>query len=388
MKVYVLAGAIFSAALSAGCSSSAKPPKIDETKIKLFAERGYDSGIDYTTSTTSLPLNIGNGIRQVTIVQPELDGKYPVVIYLPGLGESDSAAQQMRNVWAKSGYVVLSVQPLQDDVSIWSSKAARSGDFLYLRRERYASEVVSARISIILKLLEYLKHASVSGDTNLQRMDLSRLAIAGFDIGASAAMIIAGEDIPNISNEGLSRQTGAVIALSPYADFSGSSFDVRYRNISMPVLSVTSDADSNTNDSIPAALHQAPFQYMPPGNKYLLLLSGASHSTIGNEDPLKPAAANGDDKHPQTGHEGGSEDSDRAHGTRHGSKSGNGDNPTGYSRRAAAESPTQRALMEVAIEQVSTAFLNAYIKNDQFSKDWLTKDAQPWLHEMGQLKAK
>jgi hypothetical protein len=54
--------------------------------------------------------------------------------------------------------------------------------------------------------------------------------------------------------------------------------------------------------------------------------------------------------------------------------------------RGAGGSPTQRAMMEVAIEQVTTVFLNAYIKNNQFSLEWLNRDAQPWLNKIGQLK--
>lgn len=56
---------------------------------------------------------------------------------MPGLGESSAAGADMRNTWAKSGYVVLSIQPLEDDVNIWSSKAARRGDFTFIRHERY-----------------------------------------------------------------------------------------------------------------------------------------------------------------------------------------------------------------------------------------------------------
>jgi hypothetical protein len=42
----------------------------------------------------------------------------------------------------------------------------------------------------------------------------------------------------------------------------------------------------------------------------------------------------------------------------------------------------------VVSEQATTAFLNAYIKNDQLSLEWLNKGAQPWLGKVGQLKGK
>jgi hypothetical protein len=44
--------------------------------------------------------------------------------------------------------------------------------------------------------------------------------------------------------------------------------------------------------------------------------------------------------------------------------------------------------MEVSIEKISTAFLNAYMKNDSLAKNWLSNEAQPWLYNIGQLKGK
>ncbi len=389
LKLYLMLGAVLSTVLMGGCASPSKQQKVDKSKVEQLATRGYDSGIEYATSITKLSWDIKNEYRQITIVQPNREGKYPLVIYLPGLGESSDAGADMRNVWAKSGYVVLSFQSLEDDENVWSSKAARNADFAYIRHERYSSEVISERLDILTKVIEYLKQHVVSGEAGMQRMDLSHIAIVGFDVGASSAMVIAGEDYPNVSNADLPVHVDAVIALSPYADFSGSALDVRYRNINLPVLSITSDADGDIHGGVPPSLHQAPFQYMPPGNKYLLLLAGASHSVIGNEDTGKSTLAEGDSKNQQTESGNTGEGSGSGGGRRHGKKASNSGGDSGSpSQREGGSSPTQRALIEVAIEQVTTAFLNAYIKSDKFSLEWLNKDAQPWLNKIGQLKEK
>ncbi len=383
LRQSLILGFILSSVLMMGCSSAPKQQKIDQTKIQQFATRGYDSGIDYATSISKLSLNIGNECCQITIVQPNREEKYPLVIYLPGLGESSDAGADMRNAWARSGYVVLSFQSLKDDENVWSSKAARNADFAYIRHERYSSEVISERLDILTKVIGYLKQRVASGDTGLQRMDMSHIAIAGFDIGASSAMIIAGEDYPGVSNAGLTVHVDGVIALSPYADFSGSALDVRYRNINLPVLSITSDADGDAHGGVSPSLHQAPFQYMPPGNKYLFLLAGASHSVIGDEDQAKSAPNEGNSISQKT-------DSGNTSGGKHrGKRSSNRGGDSGLSsQREAGNSPTQGAIMEVAITQITTAFLNAYIKNDKFSREWLKRDAQPWLNQIGQLKEK
>lgn len=389
LRAFLIFGFILSISLMAGCSSAPERQKVDQAKVQQFATRGYDAGIDYATSTSKLSPTIGNDCCQIDLVQPNREGKYPLVIYLPGLGESSEAGADMRNAWAKSGYVVLSFQALEDDENVWSSRAAHDADFAYIRHERYSSEVISKRLDILKKVVGYLKQRIESGDAPLQRIDLSHIAIAGFDIGASSSMIIAGEDYPNVSNAGLSAQVDAVIALSPYADFSGSAPEVRYRNIDLPVLSITSDADADNLGSLPSSLHQVPFQYMPPGNKYLLLLAGASHSVIGNGDPSKPDSGEGESSSHQTDSTNTSGNPGGGGSRHHGRKSSNGDgNSRASSGRQSGSSPTERKIIEVAIAQVTTAFLNAYIKNDKFSQEWLKNDAQPWLNKIGQIKEK
>ncbi|MGB8076724.1 MAG: hypothetical protein WCF09_02465 [Gallionella sp.] len=361
----------------------AKKPEVDHARVKQFADRGYDSGIYYATTMTRSTLNTGNESFQITLLQPVRDGKYPAVLYLPGLGQSGGAGADMRRAWAESGFVVLSLEPLKGDANAWSTDAARSGDYTFIRHERYSSEVVTERLDVLAKLLEYLKQHSLSGAPGFAHVDLSHVAIAGFDVGAYSAMIAAGESAENVSLPGLSLKPDAVIALSPHADFSGSDFDARYQPVKLPVLSVAGDADSDTHGSDVALLHQAPFQYMPPGNKYLLLLARASHTDIGDDFTAGAASDKGNGQ--QTGN--GEAGSAGGHGDHHGNRSSHGGNDPGSSR-SGTSSLTRRAMMGVAIDQVTTAFLNAYIKHDRLSRAWLKNDAGPWLDKIGQLREK
>ena len=69
-RLYLIIGAALSTILMGGCSTSSKQPEIDHEKIKQFASRGYDSGIEYATSIIKSSLNTGNGFCQITIIQP------------------------------------------------------------------------------------------------------------------------------------------------------------------------------------------------------------------------------------------------------------------------------------------------------------------------------
>ncbi len=284
LRLRVILAAIVPAILTTACTTAPKVVQVDQARVNAFAQHGYDSGIDYATAASKLSMQVENDFIQITLVQPKREGKYPLVIYLPGLGESGDAAPEIRNAWAKSGYVVLSLQPLKDDEEVWSSDAARRADFAFIRQDRYSSGVISRRLDAITKLIEYVKRGVLSGDEDLKDIDLSQLAIIGFDVGASTSMIVGGEEVPKVSRHALAVQPKAMIALSPHAESGSADIDTRYQNIDIPVLSVTSNGDDETHGNDPVSLHQIPFQHMPPENKYLLLLTAASHSLIGDGD--------------------------------------------------------------------------------------------------------
>ena len=395
----------------AGCNSSPPPPKLNVARVQDFELYGYDSGIDYVTSSNSLWLNVAKDCCKISIIQPQREGKYPLVVYLPGLGETIEAAAELRNAWAKSGYTVLTIQTLKDDEIAWTSLAAREADFSYINSDRYSPGIVSNRLQLLSQALSGIQYRVASNDPDFSKIDLSKIAIAGFDIGAYTTMIMAGENISGIPKTKLPVTIKAVIALSPYADFS-EPLSERYLNIRVPVLSVTSTTDRAKYSKLPTSLHDAPFHFMPAKEKYLLKLFGASHTLIGNPVTTAVLEDQGQD----------SNDRDSADTPDGGGPGGGGPGGGGpvvvarrrWSRRrwprrrwsrwrwprwwwsqwghgggkgfGGNNTPTRRAQMAVAIKQVSTAFLNAHVKNDRFSQIWLANGATLWLINIGEIQ--
>ena len=167
-------------------SSTNKEQKIDEIKVKDFVKGGYDSGIDYAVTSAKLTLNLDQLPIDVSIVQPKRSGKYPLVIYLPGMGETSEGAVKFRNAWATSGFVVVSTQLLKDDEFILTTPAAKEGDFSFIRHDRFSPEVVISRLKLLSKFVDYLKQAVHEGDERFVDIDLDHIAIVGFDIGATS----------------------------------------------------------------------------------------------------------------------------------------------------------------------------------------------------------
>ena len=51
-------------------------------------------------------------------------------------------------------------------------------------------------------------------------------------------------------------------------------------------------------------------------------------------------------------------------------------------------SPTAQAIGVIAIQGVTTAFLDAYVKNDPIALEWLGKDASRWIKNRGEIRKK
>ena len=389
-----------------GCGTQA-PPKADESLVKQFAGRGYQTDEHFGIATTFSQWRVGEHQFDIAWTVPVAGNSLPLVIYLPGLGESRTAGEDWRTAWAQAGYAVLSLQLLEADQHVWSSSEAKRGDFVGLAHERYAREASVARLNALRTLLTELRERHESDAAPMRRIDLSRVALAGFDVGAYTAMRAAGE-LPkdNEASISLPIPIAAIIALSPFADFSGSTFSSRYQAIALPVLSISGDNDVDSYGIVSSsAVRKAPFDHMPSKDAYLLWLTNATHAALSGSAPggAEPAGSRGDGQASRKGssrHEGrrggkgqpgapdGSGDSGGSAGS-DGSPDGGGDRPFGVGRPGgSATSPTQRAISTSLIQGVTTAYLDAYLKQDAIASEWLQRNARRWIGEHGELKRK
>jgi hypothetical protein len=240
---------------------------------------------------------------------------------------------------------------------------------------------------------------AAAGDAVWARLDWSRVALAGFELGAYTTMAVAGEHVRDVAAAPAGLSLRAAIALSPHASVAAGSLSTRYRDIAVPVLSVTSDADVDPLGLVEGiALRQAPFEYMPGPDKFLFSLQGLPHAGLGGRTgagehvPAGPAVEPGvGGRSPTTS--GGSNQPPRGGGRR----SGSGPPDTGAAAALGSGrdgnarsglSPTALAMRLIAIEDVTTAFLDAYVKDDAMAREWLAADASRWLGPAASLRRK
>src|ERR1700733_12941110 len=110
---------IMTCALIAGCTRP--PPKPDAETVNKFTVHAYATDQRFTAVTSLLNWTVGEAHYDLALTAPDKPGRYPLVIYLPGLGEARDAGILWGTAWAQAGYAVLSVQPFAEDASGWTA---------------------------------------------------------------------------------------------------------------------------------------------------------------------------------------------------------------------------------------------------------------------------
>jgi len=399
----------------AGCSSAPQPQAVDPAPLRAFAARGYTPAEHGAVSRSVHRLPLAGQVQTLVLLRPAQPaaGGTPLLVYLPGLGESAEAGAVWREAWAEAGYAVLSLQALPEDATAWQSDLARDGAFRLLGQRHYAGAAMARRVQALAGVLAEAQRRGAAGEADWQGLAWQRLAVAGFDLGAYTAMVLAGEQVRGTEGSAGRLPVRAVIALSPYANVSEGGLNTRYQAIQGPVLSITSDNDGDPLGLVAGAAQRlAPFEHTAGPDKYLLSLQGLAHARLSGSTPdgavaERPAGGRnkaavdaegsspGSDDGAQRGRSRGSSPDSGAR-RRGGSSTMGAGAESASGRGGASTSPaasggltaTAVQLRLLAAVGVSTAFLDAYLRDDPLARDWLQTHTARWLGPAGELRQK
>jgi len=333
-----------------------------------------------------------DGHRQsLGLTLPGQGRQLPVVVYLPGLGEDAQAGPLWRQAWARAGYAVISVQPLDEDASAWTSELARMAEFRQLAQQRHAA--LPQRLARLAAVMSEARARAAAGDPDCSRLDFSRMAVAGHDLGTQAAMALAGEREPGAPAP--MPMFRAALLLSPVVA-PGQDRPERFASLNLPLLTITGTQDEDpTRWTRSAELRRLPFEAAPPGDKLLMVLDGATHTRLAGLVVEPREAATGE----RGARQGAAERGGRGEGRSGGRGDGGGGKPRGKGGPGGTASPDGQgdrpalsdgrdALPEMrhgkvehdlAITTVSVAFLDAHLRRQARARQWLAEDAPRWL---------
>ena len=237
---------------------------------------------------------------EVTVRYPAVaqgaPGRFPLVVFSHGAGGSRDAFPDLTAHWASHGYIV--VLPTHAD-SIQLRR--RSGEDLSrlqrdldsLRRDvkpldRLADVVfLLDSIGIIQDRIEGLRDRNGDG-----RVDRDRIGMAGHSAGALTTQMAAGVKVRGAAPGALlearsvsDARIDAAVLISGQGTTNRMFTAQSWNELSKPMLVITGSKDVAAIGSETPASRREPFEKAKPGDKYLVFIEGATHSSYQGKGP-------------------------------------------------------------------------------------------------------
>jgi predicted dienelactone hydrolase len=257
------------------------------------------------------------------IYLPHNSAAAPVVLFSHGLGGTREGSAYLGQHWALRGYVAVFLQHPGSDDSVWKDKPI--SERMSALKAAAGLENLLLRIQDVRVVLDQLKLWNDDSGHELHgRLDLAHIGMSGHSFGAITTQYVSGQR-PSIGQGFTDPRIQAAVIMSPSAPRRGDP-KAAFTDVKIPWMLLTGTKDSSPIGDADAASRLLVFPALPAGDKYELVLFNAEHSAF--TDRALPG-----DSEPR--------------------------NPNHH----------------LAILAVTTAFWDAYLRNDLAAKDWLTGDA-------------
>ena len=254
--------------------------------------------------------------------------RFPVVIFSTGLGRSKDDCSYLGRHWASCGYVAVHVQHKGSDNDVMHGLRQRKE----LQQAFYDPSNIRNRPIDIIFVINQLDQLSRDGSPVGNRLDLDRIGVSGHDFGAQTAMALAGQVLPG-QIAFAEHRVKAVVAMSAPVPLGQVPLPLAYGDISLPCLYITGTADNSIVATTTAPQRRLPFDYSAGADQYLVTFYGADHLM----------------------YSGGARD----------------------------------ATFQRLIAECSTAFWDAYLKDDARAKEWLAEEGiKTHLESIGWVEKK
>ena len=268
----------------------------------------------------------------VKIYYPKSGGRCPIIIMSHGLGGSREGYEYVGRQWASHGYVSVHPQHKGSDDGVWKGEQNPMEAM-----QKAAANLANALdrpkdVSFVIDRLEQLDRE----DGPLQgRFDSSRIGMAGHSFGGYTTLAIAGQAFPGLLGKTLTladRRVRAAVSMSAPVPKQRDKLEQAFGPIKIPCLHMTGTLDDSPIGDTKAADHRLAFDHMHLADQYLVNFVGGDHMIFSGR-PRRPEKLVVPGLH------------------------GSGE---------------KDALFQELIRTVTTAFWDAYLRDDARAKRWLT----------------
>lgn len=293
---------------------------------------GYDpDAVDDQRELEILELSVHDDTRsrdialRLVLPQSRSPLPLPVVLFSHGLGGSRQTSEYLAAHWAARGYAAVFPQHPGSDDSIWKELPVQQ------RREAIARAATPQnaqdRVLDIHAVLDQLASWVDTQEHPLAlRLDLSRVGMSGHSFGALTTQAVSGQADPLKLQHQNDRRIRAAIAMSPSVPPHGD-LQVAFGSVRIPWLMLTGSKDHSPLGHMPPESRRDVFNHLPESiDRYELVLGGAHHFAFTD-------------------------------------------------RELPADVPARNPHHHKTILRVTTAFWDAYLREEPAAKSWLQSQA-------------
>lgn len=277
--LHVLAAfALAALLLGFGASAAADPVPLAYDPLRLPSEAPplpIDLAVRDAKRARDLPLRV---------YLPAGTAAAPVVLFSHGLGGSRENNPYLGKHWSARGYAVIFLQHPGSDEAVW--RDAPPGQRSRALRQAASVRNFRLRAEDVRTVIDQLEIWNKTRENPLfGRLDLGRLGMSGHSFGAITTQAVSGQSFPlGIGLRYTDRRIRAALALSPSGPRQGDPATA-FAKVESPWMVMTGTRDVASIGDIDVASRLEVFPALPPGGKYELVLEGAEHSAF-NEHPL------------------------------------------------------------------------------------------------------
>ena len=214
----------------------------------------------------------------VKIYFPRSAEKAPVILFSHGIGSSMENCAYLAKAWTAQGFVCVLVQHPGSDENIWKGKVRILTEFREAYEHNWSSRTRAEDLRFVLNCLDQLVQ---SNEQFAARLDMDRVGVGGIDLGALAALLVAGQVPPDYGPSLHDPRIKAVLALSPPVRTMNISYREMYQPITAPALFITGTKDDGIVGPTKAVHRRIPFDAMDQNQRYLITLDGGDHRIYG-----------------------------------------------------------------------------------------------------------
>jgi predicted dienelactone hydrolase len=234
----------------------------------------------FTPETLDLVVADADRDREIPILVylPAQESPAPVVLFSHGLGGSRNGCAYLGKHWAARGYVAVFVQHPGSDVSVWKD-LPRLERMSALRKAANAKNYL-LRVRDIPAVLDQLETWHEGAEHKLAgRLDTDHVGMSGHSFGAQTTQGVSGQAIGRGFQPFTDPRIKAAIAFSPNSPKRAAP-ESAFGHVKIPWLLMTGTHDTAAIGDATMETRLAVFPALPPGNKYQVVLHLAEHSAF------------------------------------------------------------------------------------------------------------